>query len=88
LYHYGASTSSTQYEFFLDSNQCEFFLLFNQNCFEQFPLNCKAPLIKEFESLSTFLELERLLIAKMIHNWHEITACFRLGLGLGHFVPE
>jgi hypothetical protein len=28
-------------------------------------------LIKEFESLSAFLELERLLIAKMTQKWHE-----------------
>jgi hypothetical protein len=44
-------------------------------------------LIKEFESLSTFLELERLLIAKMTQKWHEDHRLLSVRLGLGHFVP-
>jgi hypothetical protein len=31
----------------------------------------QSSLDKEFESLSAFLELERLLIAKMTQKWHE-----------------
>jgi hypothetical protein len=57
--------------FFLLPTNVSFSCFSTKIWFEQFPLNCKAPLIKEIESLSTFLELERLLIAKMTQKWHE-----------------